>query len=449
MEQPRDRELAQHLAGLDTPEYDPGFFADLWLRIAEECHASAEAQSVPRPRPRYRWFGVPRWAVGTAALAAFVALVVVTVSVPGAASALHLPLGDKVAALESQELQLRQALLGQLAKQLTTTVHVVAVDGGSTLSATTPAERLLARNPAISRLVRDYYATQVLAHTPGAAGVRGRRDLAGFFPRGSAALARARYLALGTLGELAAGRDGLPAVDPTRASVAVVRDLAVDSTGTHATVVVWPAVEYQVWTDAPGRLQWGHVGGESGEPWGIAPGGAPHRLQLVRLAGRWLISDDFSLDAEIPAALRRGGAPVVVWRGEQRRIGAAAQQRFAVSTGIRTTFEQLVALLNQRRFAETGRLFADGVGLRSSTFQHPDGPWRLQLVSVWGYHPLSEQAIADPNETSVVARISGPQDLLNAGGGTLSGLWTLHRDGSGQWLITGGGAPVVGAPNPM
>ncbi len=449
MEQPRDREIAHHLARLDTPDYDSDFFADLWLQIAEESHASTRASRASRTGLSSRLFGVPRWAIGATALAAFVALVVVAVSVPGAASALHLPLGSRLTALKSQDDQLRSALLGQLSKELATKAHLVALDGGSGLSATTPAERLLSRHPEISRLVRDYYATQVSAHTPGAAGVRGRSDLARFFPPGSAAVARARYVALGTPGDLATGADGSPAIDPARASAAAVRDLTVDNAGTHATVVVWPAVEYQVWTDASGRLQWGSVGGKSGESWGVSTGGAPHRLQLVKTGGRWLIRDDFSLDPEIPHELKRGGAPAAVWLGERRRINAASRQLFAVSAGIRTTFEQLVTLLNERRFAETGSLFADGLGLQPSTFQHPNGAWRLRLASVWGYNPLSERAIADPNQTSVAVRITGPQDLLNVGGGTLSGLWLLRRDDSGQWLITGHGAAETGAPNPM
>ena len=444
MQQSRDRELAERLADLSAPEYEDDFFADLWLRIASEYDAASPPRRSTRPR-RHRL----RWAVGATVLAAVAAVALVTTTVPGVAATLHLPLGQKVASLEDQNLQLRHAFLGQLSRGLATTAHVVAVDGGSVLSATTPAERLVARNPQIQELVREYYATQVLARSPGSAGARGRRELARYFRPGASALARARYEALGTRGELAVGPDGAAAIDPTRASIAVIHDLAVDSSGMHATAVVWPVAEYQVWFDSVGRLQCGYVGGASGESWGAAPGGAPHRLQLVKQADGWLIADDFSLDPEVPAALRRGGAPAAVWRSEKRRIDAASQRRHEVPSGVRTTLEQLVALLNQRRFSETGKLFADGVGLTPAAFQHPSGAWRLQLVSAWGYDPLSRRAIADPGRTSVAVRIDGPRDLLVAGGGTLSGLWMFRRDASGQWQITGRGAAETGAPNPM
>lgn len=446
MEVSKDRELGERLAQLEPPDYDPGFFADLWLRIAEDGRSSSQPTGELTARAGRRWFGVPRWTVATSLLAALAAICVVAVSVPGVATALHLPLGSRVSTLQTQNLHLREALIGQLTKQLTTTAHVVAVDGGTALATRTPAERLLARHPDIERLVRDYFATQVLAHTPGPRGTRGRQALVRFFPNGSAALARARYLALGTRGEQAVGRDGQEAVDPLRGSVAVVRSLELNPSLTRATVVVWPAVEYQVWIGASGRPQWGSLGGQSGEPWGVAPSPAPHRLRLVRSAGQWLISDDFSLDSQIPTQMRRGGAPEAVWRGEQRLITREAHRLFDVPSGVKATFEHLVALLNARRFRRTATLFADGVGLPSSWFQHPNGSWRLRLMSVHGYNPLSLRAVADPGETSVVVRISAPKDLLTVGGGIDFRLWTLRRADPGRWLITGGGAPESGAP---
>jgi hypothetical protein len=360
------------------------------------------------------------------------------------------PLGKKVHALEVQNLRLRQALLAQLAQQLTQTAHVVAVDGGAALAARTPAERLLARAPAIGRLVEDYFARQVLAHAPGKAGERGRKLLARFFPAGSPALARARYLALGSVDERAMGQDGQKAIDPVRGSVAVVRSLTTNRSLDRATVVVWPAVEYQVWLDSSGRPQWGGLPpGEVGEPWGIALGAAPHRLTLVKSDGRWLITDDFSLDAEIPATLRSGGAPDAVWRGEQRRITRQADRRLPAPAGVTATFQQLVALLNERRFAQTAQLYAGGEGLSPSAFQHPNGSWHLRLLSVWHYNPLSFQAVANPGVCSVVVSIAGPQDLYIAGGGAgLSGAYTLRQSNTGRWLITGAGTAEFGAPSP-
>jgi len=361
-----------------------------------------------------------------------------------------LALGHQVTSLQSENQQLRQALLGQLAQQMTTIAHVVAVDGGRALSTTTPTERLLAKHPAIARLVKGYFAAQVRAQAAGATGAQARQNLARFFTPGSAALARARYLALGTSGAAAVGNNGEAAVDPTSASLALVRSLAINYTQTRATVVVWPVVEYQVWFDAAGHLEWSNVGGQSGEPWGIDPSGAPHRLQLVKSAGQWLISDDFSLDREIPATLKRGGAPAAVWQAEQRRIAAAANEHIAVPAGVKATFTELVSLLNQRRFNATDRLYASGRGLRAADFQHPAAAWQLKLVSVWRYNPLSETAVADPSEINVAVRISGPSDLLAAGSGVLSGAWGLRRSSTGQWLITSGPhAPEMGAPNPF
>jgi hypothetical protein len=359
-------------------------------------------------------------------------------------------LAHQVTSLQSENQQLRQALLGQLAQQMTTTAHVVAVDGGSVLSATTPAERLLAKNPAIARLVKGYFAAQVQAQAAGAAGVQARQNLARFFTPGSTALARARCLALGTSGAAAIGNNGEAAVDPTSASLALVRSLVINRTQTQATVTVWPVVEYQVWFDAAGHLEWSNVGGQSGEPWGIDPSGAPHRLQLVKSAGQWLISDDFSLDGEIPATLKKGGAPAAVWQAEQRRIAAAANEHIAVPAGVKATFTELVSLLNQRRFNATDRLYASGRGLRAADFQHPAATWQLKLVSVWRYNPLSETAVADPGEINVAVKISGPGDLLAAGSGVLNGAWGLRRNSTGQWLITAGpNAPVIGAPDPF
>ncbi|MGO8683663.1 MAG: hypothetical protein ACLQUT_03650 [Thermoleophilia bacterium] len=253
-------------------------------------------------------------------------------------------------------------------------------DDVNTSSAATLAERLLAHNPAIAHLVSGYFATQVQAQAAGAAGAQARQNLARFFAPGSAALARARYLALGTSGAAATGNNGEAAVDPTSASLALVRSLVINHSQTQATVIVWPVVEYQVWFDAAGHLQWSNVGGQSGEPWGIDPSGAPHRLKLVKSAGQWLISDDFSLDGEIPATLKKGGAPASVWQAEQRRIAAAANEHIAVPAGVKATFAQLVTLLNQRRFNETGRRYAGGSGLRAADFQHPAAAWQLRRV---------------------------------------------------------------------
>jgi hypothetical protein len=446
MNDARDPELARRLAELDAPQYGPEFYPSLWSAIADQGRSQAAGPRALAARP-----GVPAWprrhawAIAACVLAAVVAGLATAVSVPGFAAGLRLPLGTEQRVLRAQNHSLERALLGELEQNLALQAHVVAVDGGAALAARTPAERALAADPALAKLVRSYFATTVRAHTPGQAGAAARAALAAFFPAGSPALARARFVALGSRDQLAYGPGGDPAVEPKRGSLAVVRSVVFNRAHTRATLVVWPVVEYQLWIDASGRPRWDYLGGAGTASWGVAPGAAPHRLALVRSGARWLITDDFSLDREIPSIMKKGGAPRTLWSAEQRRIAAHLNTSYPVPAGIRAAMQRLCDLLNERRFTATDSLFASGHGFRARDFQHPHGSWRLTLQRVRRYDPLWIDSVSDPSRVTVVAEVSAPQDLFIAGGGGFTMAWTFEHTATGRWLITGEGSPAAGA----
>jgi len=358
--------------------------------------------------------------------------------------------------LQAQTRALELALLRQLERTQALQARLAAADLAERAPATSPAARLLRRYPGIGRTVESYFDALVFAATPGGAESIRERLAECVLP--GAPLARARYLAAGLQAASAISKlpsDWVPAgSDPSstatggspaamQGALAVIDDLRIAPAGTSAVATVYPLLIDSVSVDQAGRVHAEAGGGEMALAGVVVPATWPHRLVLRRTGGRWLVRDDFSLDAAVPRLLQRGGAPPAVWRTARRRLAASLSRVYPVPPGVSATFERLFRLLNERRFAETAPLYARGASAGHFTaraFQHPYGSWRLALRWVHAYNPLRPEAVADAGRRlHVEVSADAPEDLFIAGGGGFPGFWEVQRSPSGMWQLVGGG----------
>jgi hypothetical protein len=311
------------------------------------------------------------------------------------------------------------------------------------------SEQQLARHAGLRRLVRDYFAALLEGRAPGQPGEQGRKQLKAFFPAGSPALARVRYL---ELGKLAASKGAPWPAGMVTKSLAVVHSLAVSGKGDRASIVVYPIHEYWAYVDAQGDVRTGEFDMQTEDDWNATMWEGPHRLTVVRRAGGWKITDDFTVGVgqDVPRMMRDGGAPKPVWRAEARRIAARTAERIPVPVGVQATFERFLTLLNEHRYRETDALFVGGHGYRGYMFGRPQGTWNYALKWISGFDPLSQIAVSSYPGIPFVVEASGPtyeNGGYNFAGGGMFGpsMWIARKDGD-AWRIEGGGSgPPIGA----
>lgn len=353
----------------------------------------------------------------------------------------------EVEQLRQENESLQAALMtARLEKRAAATELRERLSGNVTASA---SEQQLARHPALRRLVRDYFAALLEGRAPGERGEQGRKQLAAFFPTGSAALARVRYL---ELGKLAASKGAPWPAGMVTKSLAVVHSLSVNGKGDSASIVVYPIHEFWAYADAQGKVRTGELNMQTEDAWNATMWEGTHRLTVVRRAGAWKISDDFAVGGEqdVPRMMRDGGAPKPVWRAEARRIAARTAHRIPVPAGVQTTFERFLTLLNEHRYRETDALFVGGHGYRGFMFARPQGNWHYALKWISGFDPLSELAVARYPGIPFVVEASGPTyengGYNYAGGGMFGPSMWVARKTDGAWRIEGAGTgPPIGA----
>ncbi len=345
-----------------------------------------------------------------------------------------------VAQLTQENTALNQALLGRLA-------GAAARQDGQQYH----PQGSVSGHPQIVRLVRRYFAALLRGRASGAAGAQGRQALAGFFPRGSPALARVRYYELGKL----AASDGASWPDTMATkSLITLHSLSVDRHGDRATVVVFPIHELWVYVTDAGAVRSGEFDGQTDDAWNTTMVEGPHRLTLVRRHSTWSITDDFTAGidwGDVAATLKAGGAPPAVRRAEARRIAARSAHTIPVPPGVTATFERFLQLLNEHDYRATDALFMGGHGYRAYMFSKPYASWHYALRLITGFDPLSLIAVSSYPDVPFFVDASGPQ--FNNGGYDYAGggmfgpsFWLARRASDGRWLIapaeTG---PPVGA----
>jgi hypothetical protein len=309
--------------------------------------------------------------------------------------------------------------------------------------------RRLARHADLGRLVRDYFATLLEGRAPGKPGQQGRNELRDFFPVGSPALARVRYL---EKGKVAASKGAPWPAGMATQSLAVVHSLSVNMKGDRASILVYPIHEFWAYVNAQGKVRAGEFDMQTFDAWNATMWEGPHRLTVVRRAGAWRVADDFTVggDQEVPRMMRDGGAPRPVWRAEARRIAARTAQRLPVPAGVQATFERFLTLLNEHRYRATDELFVGGHGYRGYMFGRPLGNWHYALKWISGFDPLSQMAVSSYPGIPFVVEASGPTYENGgydcAGGGMFGPSVWVARKTSGVWRIEGAGTgPPTGA----
>lgn len=237
--------------------------------------------------------------------------------------------------LQAENTDLTKALLAQLKAADSNLDHLQAlgVQVEDLLTTETASETALDRNPAIATLLRHYFAMLLQAQAPGQRGAAARVALARFFIPHATALTRVRYVALGKLAtsDHAAWPEGMQT-----AALPTVHAITVNRARDRATVIVYPLHNYWAYADRT-NVRCGQFDGQTVDAWNATMADGPHRLTLVRRAGTWLISDDFSVGGELDVAemMKAGGAPMALWQAEARRIAARTKKRIPVPAGSR------------------------------------------------------------------------------------------------------------------
>jgi hypothetical protein len=306
----------------------------------------------------------------------------------------------------------------------------------------TNVDAILWEEPGLRSVVRDYFDRLLRGGLPGEQGVAARRNLQDFFPPGSPALARARWLAKGRLPR---DPDKVLPEDFSFSALAMIHDLRLSADRRHAVVVVDPIRGFWLYSE-DGRLVKGSWS-QFDEGWEYLESDAPHRLVLVRRSDGWKIVDDFTLGDyanDVASRLRHGGAPRAVYRGEAARVRRAVQRPVPIPAGAVAAFQRFIDLLNAHEYRATDAVFEGGNGYRAFMFSDPWGDGRYELRKVTGFARLSRAAVSSAPDVPVVLDIAGDGAGYNYAGGGMLGYstWHAHRTESGEWLIAGDGTDM-------
>jgi ketosteroid isomerase-like protein len=417
MDEQRDRELGDALAGLPVPPYDDAFLPQLWSQIAAESSSRRLDEDVnepagPRTRPR-RPLGSRFAFAAIVILLALVAALVTAVAVPGLTRSLPV-LGRQIRDLERENQQLR-GNTEQVAAQQRALLGEVATAYQATLDEDQTGAQAVAESTGILPVVRGYFAALAAAEVVGDEGERAAQALDGLIAPDSPLRERALYLVRGRRAQ--AEKQGNTATAAT--TIVGVYDVDLNETSGQAEVTVWPGLTFETWIDGEMAPQ------ASCESW------AYHTLSLTKSDdGQWQVADDVYRDGRVPAQLRAGGAPKELVREAERLQDELAGPQAAPPAAAKT-LRKVFGLINESDYAAASDYFAPGMAARVAGLrtQRPVIDVRA-IVSVRGLDPLPSDSVLLQLQVNDDVRFKG--DSM-AGFETY---WVLQKQPDGRWLIS-------------
>jgi ketosteroid isomerase-like protein len=417
MDEQRDRELGDALAGLPVPTYDDAFLPQLWSQIAAESSSrrlDEDAKGEAAPQARAKAPVSARFAFAAIViLLALVAALVTAVAVPGLTRSLPV-LGRQIRDLERENQQLRGGT-GQVAAQQRALLGEVATAYQATLDEDRTGAQALAESTGILPVVRGYFATLAAAEVVGDEGDLAAQALDGLIAPDSPLRERALYLVRGRRAQ--AEKQGNTSTAAT--TIVGVYDVDLNETSDQAEVTVWPGLTFETWIDGEMAPQ------ASSESW------AYHTLSMTKSEdGQWQVENDVYRDVRLPAQLRAGGAPEALVREAERLQDELAGPQPAPPAAI-ATLKKVFGLINEGDFAAVSDNFAASMAARAATLrrQRPIIDLRA-IVAVRGLDPLPPDSVLLQLQVNDDVRFKG--DSM-AGFETY---WVLQKQPDGRWLIS-------------
>ena len=416
MDEQRDRELGDALAGLPVPTYDDAFLPQLWSQIAAESSSrrlDEDAKGEAAPQARAKAPVSARFAFAAIViLLALVAALVTAVAVPGLTRSLPV-LGRQIRDLERENQQLRGGT-GQVAAQQRALLGEVATAYQATLDEDRTGAQALAESTGILPVVRGYFATLAAAEVVGDEGDLAAQALDGLIAPDSPLRERALYLVRGRRAQ--AEKQGNTSTAAT--TIVGVYDVDLNGTSDQAEVTVWPGLTFETWIDGEMAPQ------ASSESW------AYHTLSMTKSEdGQWQVENDVYRDVRLPAQLRAGGAPEALVGEAKRQQDEFAGPQPAPPAAI-ATLKKVFGLINEGDFAAVSDYFAPGKAARVDTLrkQRPVIDVR-SIASIRGINPVPPDA--------VLLQLQWGEDVRFKGD-PMAGLetyWVLQKQPDGRWLI--------------